>query len=409
MGSLQTFVQEDHMIKKQLSILLILAMLLSVAGGALASAFELEGSFVVDLLKRDYDCVDLKLSGNYTDSFYDQLNEEERYFYGVREESIAYIRNDESDEFAFDVPFDIKIESFVAAFFNAAFAFDFDRPDVFWLNKAVHVSYTYNSISQMVTGASIVEPDGGWYCAYDSSEEVIAAEEQFWAKVDQLVAAAPSGYIQRVRYFHDWLVLNNDYNTYVAEGDIESASGLAWSAAGALIGNPNSFQDDPVCEGYSRAFKVLLDEVGIPCALISGLGDGGAHMWTYVKMPNGNWYAVDVTWDDNGGDEPRTRYFLRGSSFFFRDHTEDGNITEHGTYAYPVLSANDYESEAKHEMGDVNMDGEVNTGDASALLRFCAGIDALDADQMVLADFNGDMNIDTGDASAILVYIAFGE
>ena len=58
-----------------------------------------------------------------------------------------------------------------------------------------------------------------------------------------------------------------------------------------------------VCEGYARSLKWLCDREEIPCVLVIGdaidtNGNAGGHMWNYVQMEDGNWYAVDTTWDD---------------------------------------------------------------------------------------------------------------
>ena len=57
-----------------------------------------------------------------------------------------------------------------------------------------------------------------------------------------------------------------------------------------------------VCEGYSRALQLLLDMVGIPNYLATGVGvdDSGSregHMWNIVTIGGSN-YHVDATWDD---------------------------------------------------------------------------------------------------------------
>ena len=49
-----------------------------------------------------------------------------------------------------------------------------------------------------------------------------------------------------------------------------------------------------VCESYARAYKLLLDAVGIENALETG----EEHIWNMVKLDDGQWYHVDVTWDD---------------------------------------------------------------------------------------------------------------
>ncbi len=52
-----------------------------------------------------------------------------------------------------------------------------------------------------------------------------------------------------------------------------------------------------VCEGYSRAMQYLCNLMNIPCILVTGVSHNEGHMWNQVKI-NGDWYNVDVTWDD---------------------------------------------------------------------------------------------------------------
>ncbi len=112
-----------------------------------------------------------------------------------------------------------------------------------------------------------------------------------------------------------------------------------------------------VCEGYAEAFKLLCDRFGIPCAVILGEGvvSSGSepHMWNYVQMEDGYWYAVDVTWDDRPG-EPYYDYFLVGSETvaenfgsvtFSQSHIEDGYFS-YGSemeFVYPVISQTAYQ------------------------------------------------------------------
>ena len=60
--------------------------------------------------------------------------------------------------------------------------------------------------------------------------------------------------------------------------------------------------------------------------------------------------------------------------------------------------------EAEFELGDVNLDGKVNTGDAVFILRQIAGAVTFTEEQTLLADFNKDGKVNTGDAVAILKY-----
>jgi hypothetical protein len=87
----------------------------------------------------------------------------------------------------------------------------------------------------------------------------------------------------------------------VALGITDGVDDDAWSCISALEGRNGA--NGPVCEGYARAFKVLCDELEIPCVLVDGEARSdryekpGGHMWNYVQL-DGGWYAVDVTWND---------------------------------------------------------------------------------------------------------------
>ncbi len=108
-----------------------------------------------------------------------------------------------------------------------------------------------------------------------------------------------------------------------------------------------------VCEGYAKAFKYLLDGVGIPCVLVSGTGKNSKgqteeHIWNYVNL-DGKWYAVDVTWDDpiiTGGvltNKLRYQYFLKGSSSFNDNHTANHYLSKNSfKFEYPKLNTSDY-------------------------------------------------------------------
>lgn len=84
------------------------------------------------------------------------------------------------------------------------------------------------------------------------------------------------------------------------------------------------------CEGYSRAAKLLFDEVGIESALVSGIsknedGTEGPHMWNAVKI-NGDFYYLDCTWDDpvseDGRDTKIYTYFNVTTKDLSKTHSE---------------------------------------------------------------------------------------
>ena len=86
---------------------------------------------------------------------------------------------------------------------------------------------------------------------------------------------------------HDWLVENAEYDysmTYYTE-------------TGVLLHGTG------VCQSYTMAYGLLLDYAGIENA--SEIGDD--HTWNMVLL-DGDWYHVDVTWDDVG-DYSEYAYF----------------------------------------------------------------------------------------------------
>ena len=66
-----------------------------------------------------------------------------------------------------------------------------------------------------------------------------------------------------------------------------------------------------VCQGYAEAYKLLLNDQGVPCEVVTGVvkGSTGRHAWNMISTDGKNFYHVDVTWDslDDGGK--RDKYF----------------------------------------------------------------------------------------------------
>ena len=144
----------------------------------------------------------------------------------------------------------------------------------------------------------------------------------------------------KIRAVHDYLVDNLEYDSSVSKDNI-------YNIYGALINKLT------VCEGYARAFKYIMDDLGIECIIACGTavnstGATESHAWNYVKL-DGNWYAMDVTWDDpvvigNGYLDRSThyKYYLKGSNDFFTNHTEKGDIVGDVSFKYPTISVNNY-------------------------------------------------------------------
>ncbi len=71
-------------------------------------------------------------------------------------------------------------------------------------------------------------------------------------------------------------------------------------------------QGEGVCSSYASAYMDLMNRAGVPCMMVESntMGDSG-HAWNLVRI-GGDWYHVDVTWDDpDGADELSYRHFLK--------------------------------------------------------------------------------------------------
>lgn len=86
-------------------------------------------------------------------------------------------------------------------------------------------------------------------------------------------------------WIHDYLVSHTAYGS--GNGQEETVH----ESYGALISHV------AVCNGYAFAMKLLCDISSVECKLVVGEGDGEPHAWNLVKI-DGQWYHVDVTWDD---------------------------------------------------------------------------------------------------------------
>jgi transglutaminase/protease-like cytokinesis protein 3 len=89
-----------------------------------------------------------------------------------------------------------------------------------------------------------------------------------------------------------------------------------------------------------------MDMLDIECDIITGVADGESHAWNRVKI-DGEYYLIDVTWNDPVTDNPSDRinyeYFnvtdevLSISHTPTRTQTKIANSTEHNYFYYNNL------------------------------------------------------------------------
>lgn len=151
-----------------------------------------------------------------------------------------------------------------------------------------------------------------------------------------------------------------------------SVSSMTFKSYGALLNNK------AVCSGYSMAYKVVMDELNIPCVVVSGYSKGKetdgsdtegniGHSWNYVYLKTGlkkdfdsasaflnntvyadsaenktgAWFAFDTTW--NSVKTNKNTYTLMDAVTASKTLIPDGIISSSNySLSYPALSSVSY-------------------------------------------------------------------
>lgn len=197
----------------------------------------------------------------------------------------------------------VKADDFDKAFW----AFDYDNPQFLTLGSGY--SYYYYPSTGYLQSFTIK------YGRTDS--EVKAIQQKFDTTIKSVVDAAKSQFSDyaKLKYIHDWIVNNTDYTltgpAYKSEAD------------GAVV------YGKALCEGYSKTFMYMAQELGFDCICVVGNANDSAHMWNMVKL-DGSWYHVDVTFDDpimsNGSKMLSHDYFLLSTYQIRSTHTINNPI-----------------------------------------------------------------------------------
>lgn len=183
---------------------------------------------------------------------------------------------------------------------DIVFSVFYDHPELFWMENSVNYYYNNNGeVTQLTIGTN------------DTAGNLRAYQQAFESAVTKVLVKANtfSTDIEKVKYVHDYLTNTIDY-VY--------NSPLNQSAYSALV------LGKTVCAGYAKAFQYCMQKLGIPAAYIVGYA-GELHAWNLVKL-DGEYYNMDVTWDDPISNPPTTyyyNYFNITDSAISSDHSRD--------------------------------------------------------------------------------------
>ena len=155
------------------------------------------------------------------------------------------------------------------------------------------------------------EQDGGW--RYDRQRLLSAWEEGGTGLADrdqvilqscrdllgEIITEEMSDYEKELAV-HDWMIAWAEY-------DQAALSSLPGAQPTPDSDNPYGFFTGraAICTGYTSTFQLLMDLLDIECVTVEGTAYNGTedHAWNMVRL-DGEWYCVDVTWDDPVSSTP---------------------------------------------------------------------------------------------------------
>ena len=156
-------------------------------------------------------------------------------------------------------------------------------------NNFYEINCTGYDCSYAIDGSGYVYADISWIY-YINASQYSACK----SKATSIVNSASGTTVEKIRYIHDKICATNTYK--------ENIDG----AYNCLVNGKSD------CDGYTAAFQICMEILGVPCKAYSTSN----HIFNFVKL-SGNWYAIDVTWDDQD-DVGITfaTYFLRGKASY---------------------------------------------------------------------------------------------
>lgn len=178
-----------------------------------------------------------------------------------------------------------------------------DHPEIFWLTGTIGF-YTDESMTVIQTYSNF------------SPEEVGTRVSAMRSAANAFYTSVPDGLsvFEREVMVHDFLIDHVEYDKNVDTINLDNNNPDTYTAYGALVNKVS------VCEGYVRAFQMLLNGLGVECVGVIGESQNQMHIWNAVKL-DGSWYYVDPTWDDQEQTYARHLYCNVNEEYLLEDHT----------------------------------------------------------------------------------------
>ncbi|MBR6874394.1 MAG: hypothetical protein IKN17_12890 [Ruminococcus sp.] len=188
------------------------------------------------------------------------------------------VNNATSIRFTLDYMFDSNEQAFdqlglLFDYMAKGYTGNADEGDILFTRQYTNTSITTNGYSTQVEFT--VQKD------MTNSQQKAANEAAARIEKQLNLTGLKSDY-DRIKAVHDYLVTNVKYDYSFQKHSLYDA----------LVNKKC------VCDGFAKAMYKMLNDVGIPCRIMIGTGEGDNHAWNTVYL-EGKWYFIDVTWDAN--------------------------------------------------------------------------------------------------------------
>ncbi len=285
---------------------------------------------------------------------YNQLNEKQLYIYDAVITAVEQLKTDVALSTVMDISADDYCEVY-QQIYN-------DEHALFYIDTKMQ--YAMNTNTKKLASAII-------FYKY-SDEKILEMQKEISAEVEKILAGVTDDMTEydKVKYFHDYLA-----STVVYDEDAENCRDIY----GVFV------DKKAICGGYSKAFSLLCDKVGIETVTVTGDADGEAHMWNMVKI-DGQWYNIDVTY---AVTESELGSYVRYDYFCVTDEMLAGTRSVYEQiYTYPEATSQDCDyyvkngliadswEDAKAMFG--NQIAEVSKGDSFVIQVKCSSKETYD-------------------------------
>lgn len=280
-----------------------------------------------------------------------------------------------------------------------------ENPAFFWIDNQISSSST-----KLVL---LVDDSYSNASARTSAQMQIAGmaldcDQYLNGKMSQAVLAAT---------IHDYLAGSIEY-AYKSDGVTPETELWAHTLVGAAS------RQKGVCETYAKTYDYLCTLFGLNCLMVTGKGvtEGSSigHAWNAVEL-DGEWYDVDVTWDDNGDQEISREWFGKECTEFAESHiarTPKDGWDLNFQYDLPVRCGKTLNPVAYGvvDSGNYTLEGSLQTAfnhmtetNSEYAVYLYPHTNASEAMRLTVADRGGEEEVTFPSVASVIIYGSYNE